>query len=105
MVSVKDLISALGEELHDYVNKANTVFIFDETIIEAWIEEKGDKEQVLSIFALIDLIIDLLRQKQYVQPIIIPIDVLLELEKKGKSYVNNKEFIDAINTFALIKEI
>ena len=55
--------------------------------------------------ALVDLLSSLKKRNISINPITLPIDVLLDLEMKGKRWILDKDFLDAINTFMRIKEV
>ncbi|MBS3114772.1 hypothetical protein J4448_06760 [Candidatus Woesearchaeota archaeon] len=57
------------------------------------------------VSAFIDLLTRLKRHGILLPNIVVPVDVLNELEADGKRYVADKDFIDAFNTLIKIKEV
>lgn len=100
---LKEIIKTLDTKL-DYLSKENT-YIVDKSFIEAWIEEKGSADQVAFVSTFIDLLTHLKKHIILLPNLIVPVDVLNELETDGKKYILDKDFIDAFNTLVKIKEV
>ena len=94
------IIKAAGHA--DDTDPTQIRYILDKSFLNGWIENSTDTED-----NFIKSVMDLFLFLRYRRPvnIVIPVDVLIEMEKEGKRWVSNESFLKLLNALALIKEV
>ena len=97
---LSEIIRATGQT--DDTDPTHVRYILDKSFLIGWIEESQDVED-----NFIKSIMDLFLFLKYRRPlnIVIPVDVLIEIEIEGKKWVANESFLKLLNAIALIKEV
>ena len=100
--TLKELISNFIVSPDIEVKEPNKIrYVLDKSFFLSWIERSDEDYRFTRM--LMDLFVSILERKNI--HILVPIDVLLELEKEEKEWVTNKTFLKFLSFVVIIMEI